>query len=254
MEKFIMVFGLPRTGTTWAFNVVKSMLDAEKTNYQSGFAVKPSVNWVDNPDTVLVKTHTPWRTDEFGSLLESGSARLIMSVRNPQDAIASQVRVMRSQGKRPKKTELIEKMLVQYQNYSRAFANYPKYIVIDEADIENDAITICNGINSYCNFSLSNKTIKDIASQYTRENVAEKINNLAQDKKWQGNFNEYDSNTHWHDNHISNENNDIEWSGVDKQLFIQINKLIDQFKNNSNIRERIWSPNAHNLINSYISS
>ena len=245
-----MVFGLPRTGTTWAFNVAKEMLN--NTDFQSGFAVKPSVNWVENPETVLLKTHTPWRLDELGNLLENGAGRLIMSVRNPGDTAMSQMRVMKSQGKKPKRLETLEKMAAQYQKYLNAFAKYPEYLVIDESEINSKTLEICQSINSYCEFE--NARVKKIAESFTKDAVANTIQKISEDRGWRGTFNEYDHNTHWHANHLHNGEYTVEWSPAEQQLIRQINKMIDQFKNNNNVRERTWSPNAHNLISSYISA
>ena len=250
MNKFIMVFGLPRTGTTWSFNVAKEMLKGK--DFNSGFAEKPSVNWVEDPQIVLLKTHTPWRLDELGNLLESGAGRLIMSVRNPGDTVLSQIRVMQSQGRRPKRMQLLEKLASDYERYLRAFANYPQYLVIDEAEINSKTLEICQSINSYCEFE--NAYVKKIAENYHKDLVSQTIRDIRNERGWKGTFDEYDEETHWHANHLHDGEYAVEWKPSEQQLIKQINKMIDQFKNNNNFRERTWSPNAHNIISSYISA
>lgn len=245
-----MVFGLPRTGTTWAFNVAREMLKGK--DFNSGFADKPSVNWVEDPQIVLLKTHTPWRLDELGNLLESGAGRLIMSVRNPGDTVLSQMRVMQSQGRRTNRMKMLETLASDYERYLRAFAKYPEYMVIDEAEINSKTLEICKSINSYCEFE--NKSVTSIAKNFTKDAVAENIANISKENGWRGKFEEYDEETHWHANHLHNGEYAVEWSPAEKQLISQINKMIDKFKNNNNLRERTWSPNAHNLISSYISA
>jgi hypothetical protein len=93
MNRLIVVFGIQRTGTTWCFNATKKMLEKRSDSFQSGFANKPSVNWVENPETVLIKTHTPWRMNELENLVEKGAGRIIMSVRDPGQTVLSQIRV-----------------------------------------------------------------------------------------------------------------------------------------------------------------
>jgi hypothetical protein len=250
MNKFVMVFGLPRTGTTWAFNVAREMLKGK--DFNSGFVSRPSVNWVEDPQIVLLKTHTPWRLDELGNLLESGAGRMIMSVRNPGDTVLSQMRVIRSQGRKPKRMELLEQLASNYERYLRAFSDYPQYLVVDEAEINSKTLEICQSINSYCEFE--SRSLKKIAESFTKSSVSEKIKGIAVEQGWQGTFDEFDKETHWHANHLHNKEYVVEWSPAEHQLIAQIDKMIDKFKNNNNVRERTWSPNAHNLISSYISA
>lgn len=245
-----MVFGLPRTGTTWAFNVAREMLKGK--DFNSGFASRPSVNWIEDPQVVLLKTHTPWRLDELGNLLESGAGRMIMSVRNPGDTVLSQMRVIKSQGRKPKRMELLEQLALNYERYLRAFSDYPQYLVIDEAEINSKTLEICQSINLYCEFE--NRSVKKITENYYKDMVSQTIQNISEERNWQGMFDEYDEETHWHANHLHDKDYVVEWSPAEHQLIAQIDKMIDKFKNNDNFRERTWSPQAHNLISSYISA
>lgn len=252
MQKFVMVFGLPRTGTTWAFNVCREMLKQNNVDFSSGFAYRPSVNWVDDPEVVLLKTHSPWRLNELHNLLESGAGRMIMSVRDPATTVLSQMRVIKSQGKRPKRMQLLEQLASDYERYLHAFADYPQYLVIDEAEIDSKALEICKSINSYCDFE--NKSLASIAKDFSKDNVSAHISYMATKEGWMGSFDEYDPETHWHANHLHYGEYQVLWSPAEEQLIRQIDKMIDKFKNNNNLRERKWSPDAHNLINSYISA
>lgn len=249
MNKLIVVFGLPRTGTTWSFNATKKMLEKKGENFQSGFAHKPSVNWVENPETLLMKTHTPWRMDELSNLVEKGAGKLIMSVRDPGQTVLSQIRVFKSKNKKVYRKQMLERIVSQYDKYEKSLDDFPEFLIIDEWNIEQDPHSICKQINSYCD--INNKHVSDVARALSKEQVANFVKNRFDED---ADFSEFDEDSHWHAHHIREEPYEVEWKPEEWQLIIEGNVLIEKIKKKRESVERSHPSQSNNLINSYLSA
>jgi hypothetical protein len=84
----VLIAGMPRSGSTFSFNVAREILSARGTVYQEPSAdVVGAVRRSDSADYVLVKSR---RLDEPSrALARAGVMRIIMTVRRVEDAMAS---------------------------------------------------------------------------------------------------------------------------------------------------------------------
>ena len=85
----ILIAGMPRSGSTFSFNVAREILSARGAVYQEACSdVVGAVGRSAGADHVLVKTHN---LDEPSvvALARAGAMRIIMTVRRVEDAMAS---------------------------------------------------------------------------------------------------------------------------------------------------------------------
>ena len=84
----VLIAGMPRSGSTFSFNVAREILSARGSVYQEASEdVVGVVGRSDGADHVLVKNHN---LDEPSlALARAGAMRIIMTVRRVEDAMAS---------------------------------------------------------------------------------------------------------------------------------------------------------------------
>jgi hypothetical protein len=86
----VLIAGMPRSGSTFSFNVVRMALQARGTVYQAtGDDILGAVHQSNGAEHVLVKTHS---LDESSmELAKTGAVQIIITVRRIEDALASWV-------------------------------------------------------------------------------------------------------------------------------------------------------------------
>jgi hypothetical protein len=229
MKQIIMVFGVPRTGTTWAFNVAKGLLQQAGEPYCSGFANDPPVAWATSP-TVLLKTHKPWRPSLFAELMQHRAAHLIFTVRNAEDTILSLYRVMRDQLPSADRMEVLTLLHQRYLALEAYFAHLPRFVVVDEGEIATRPVEICRAIGDYCGIRTDEATLKEVANRLRKEQVAVAIDAMAGARQWQRAFGDYDDATQWHANHVSQQGYSYDWSAQESRRLDDINQVIASIK------------------------
>lgn len=90
--EIVVCLGLPRSGSTWVYNVARELLGRRYPEgpIACGFSDDFSAPASTGPRAVrcfLIKAHNP--TAHFRALLGSTSVRLLISIRDPRDAVAS---------------------------------------------------------------------------------------------------------------------------------------------------------------------
>jgi sulfotransferase family protein len=90
--KIVVCLGLPRSGSTWLYNVARELLGRRYPEgpIACGFSddfTAPQSTGARPVRCFLIKAHNP--TAHFRALLGSTSARLLISIRDPRDAVAS---------------------------------------------------------------------------------------------------------------------------------------------------------------------
>lgn len=252
MNKIILTFGFPRTGTTWAFNAVRMIAKKNSVNFKSGFSPSAPVDWINDEDTIILKTHSPWRTNELENIMNAGAAKLIFSVRDAASTVVSQKRIMRSLGIEAKFLKLLEDLSFQYDVCIKNFANFPQYLIIDESEIINKNTSLCNDIQEYC--ELGNENVSDIAEKLTKDNISFHIDKITEKNSWTKTFTEVDWETQWHANHIWKNPEKINWKPAEIGLIEEINKKIQKIKDiNSSKDKKEVSENSQSMILEYLS-
>jgi len=84
----VLIGGMPRSGSTFSFNVVRELLNLRGTVYQESLPnILPVVERAGNADHVLLKAHSADETTT--RLVRLGAIKAVCTIRKPEDAIAS---------------------------------------------------------------------------------------------------------------------------------------------------------------------
>jgi hypothetical protein len=84
----VLIAGMPRSGSTFSFNVARSVLQARGSTYQeSGEDILGAVHRSNGADHVLIKSHALKQPSM--ELAKAGAARIVITIRRIEDALAS---------------------------------------------------------------------------------------------------------------------------------------------------------------------
>jgi len=84
----VCILGMPRSGSTFSFNIARELLTARGTVHQASCSdLHPVLAAAPRVDHFLMKGH--WPGDATINSIISGEARAVCTVRKPEDAIAS---------------------------------------------------------------------------------------------------------------------------------------------------------------------
>jgi hypothetical protein len=210
--RMVLCAGLKSSGSTWLYNVVAEILKQAQQRPRSMAAQNISRKslqfYADNledfpPDAeraaaVVVKTHMPSRSIQFAmAVLES---RVLLSVREPRDAIAS---VMQRFG-HPfngalKEISIGASRMVDFAN------TYDPLIFRFEEGFYDQPDTVAQLAN-FLGVQLSRSSLKKIFDAHTRVQIRKRITALQR----RGVFgrapdpDRFDAKTHWHPGHVGN--------------------------------------------------
>lgn len=173
--KSVFVSTVPRTGSTWTFNVIRQLLRCsghtvlpEKVPKNDGemLQMAQTVAWYDqNPEKVwvlkvhaILKNHLPF-------------SKIITCIRDPRDIIVSYRRFM--------KTSFSHALTVARSQtlMNELYLGYPDSYVFAARfeDIERCPEKLVLQLASFLNLDIPNKVAHDIISMFSRENTANLI-------------------------------------------------------------------------------
>jgi Sulfotransferase domain len=210
--RMVLCAGLKSSGSTWLYNVVAEILKQAQPRPRSKSARSSSKKirqfYADNGDdfppdaeraaALVVKTHMPSRSVRFAvAVLEH---RVLLSVREPRDAIAS---VMQRFGHRfdgaLKEVTIGASRMVDFANM------YDPLIFRFEERFYDRPDTVSQ-LADFLGVQLSRSALKKIFDAHTRVQIQKRITAL----KRRGVFgrtpdpDRFDAETHWHPGHVGN--------------------------------------------------
>jgi hypothetical protein len=192
-----LLWGPPRSGTTWLYNVVRDMLD------ESGVAAATWVYGHPVPDrhdveALVVKSHQAHSIDVLQSLTPHPHIHLVGVFRDPARAFQSLIRTQSVD-----REELLGWLARDIASIDRAFSQLPDAVVIREEWIATRSAEMIAALASYLSLPLNPAACARIAHRFRRDNVRESVQVLSDRHGWSDHFRHYDSDTHWHANHIA---------------------------------------------------
>lgn len=192
----VVVAGMQRSGSTFSFNVVREILlrRGHVENYASN-ALPAQVRNVDGFKHAVIKTHEP--DDELTEMIVSGKIPCVCTIRKPEDAIASWVRVFGFS---------IDESIAAYISWLRWHKTVRQHVLnIRYEEVDKFPILSIFKISQYLVGGANIWEIMRIWRYYRKKSVYEKARNIkrTQDGVVDAGFTFYDSETFFHRNHVS---------------------------------------------------
>jgi predicted O-linked N-acetylglucosamine transferase (SPINDLY family) len=169
----IFCSGMVRSGSTWSFNVCRTILQAANRPYLSGYFgegkdVDRVVQEFDSQDTkdLLIKAHVPGQSSL--NLIQNGIAKNIFTYRDPRDIICSRIKFENSEFKSI--LETVNQNLTLYEWYRKSsdtcFVKFESMML--------DTIEEIKKIANYLDVFLDAQSYQEIADKTSLE-TAQKI-------------------------------------------------------------------------------
>lgn len=191
----VIVAGMQRSGSTFSFNVVRELLSARggvsvfSTNsLEEALQSERRIN-------LILKTHAPDRLTNL--LLERNAFPCICTIRKPEDAIASWVKVFGFS---------LEESLIQYKTWLAWHRNISKHVLnISYDEIEKRPLLTIIRIGHYLTDNMRFHEAVKIWWRFRKSTVFKRTNKLYRenDDVIDIGFSYYDKNTFFHRRHVS---------------------------------------------------
>ena len=192
----VVIAGMPRSGSTFSFNVARELLNAR--GEVATFATNSLLEVISNPRAeshLIIKTHAPDHLTN--SLLKKDEFPCICTVRKPEDAIASWMQVFRFSFE--ESVDTYRHWLAWHSSMSQHMLNL-RYEELDKFPL----LTIWK-ISRYLLTYSDFREVSRIWWKYRKRIVYEKTKHLKVDSDGTTNlgFSYYDNLTFFHRRHIS---------------------------------------------------
>lgn len=169
-----------RSGSTWSFNVVKSIVQENDPNatIYADFANTKSLKKIiekktEQFDNIVLKCHN---LDEFGkSLVRHNRVKVVYTYRNPMEAITSGMQVFNKKFKTG--LTLVKKSfeLLQFQK------KYENVCLIPYNEIMNDSFLTVKKLSKHFDINLDEEKLKKIDTNFQRKKVKELVNGILKE-------------------------------------------------------------------------
>ena len=192
-----LVWGPPRSGTTWLFNVVQAILDAAEINHATWVSGQRPVI----PDTyqsLVVKSHQAELLDVLLNLPSLSRVYPIVILRDAEPTLQSLIRTQEAD-----RAELIRWLENDLTSLQEALEVLPDAKVVREEWITRNQFSLVALIASYLGIDLPPVHLIEISQRFSKDQVRNQISGLTQLQGWNGDFDEFDVDSQWHANHIA---------------------------------------------------
>jgi hypothetical protein len=192
-----LVWGPPRSGTTWMYNVVRDMLrlaDVEHSGWVHGQQPPTQTDF----KALVVKSHQAHSVDVIESLDSTDHVYLIGMFRDPGSAFQSLLRTQTAD-----RAELLSWLVRDIDSIEDALSRIPEAVVCREEWIERHSSTILPKLSSWLGLPLDADECGNVGARFSREVVRSSVTALARQNGWSYDFRHYDPDSHWHANHIA---------------------------------------------------
>ncbi len=189
----VFISGMPRSGSTFSFNVVRLVLarrgtvQAVTSEHSDGLLPKGQV------DHVINKAHGA--DARMIEMVKSGEARSICTIRRPEDAILSCMYVF---GRGLNETiETFGRWVDMYKHIA------PHSLIVTLDKIETDPVGSALEIGRYVCSDLTEAEAEEIAVALDKNKIKVATENLRQEHARDVGFSYYDAETFFHRRHVS---------------------------------------------------
>lgn len=197
-----LIWGPPRSGTTWLYNVVRRIL-AEADVRACGWVYGHPSPDTSEFDALVVKSHQAHSLDVLQSLAPNPHIHFVGIFRDPAQAFQSLLRTQNAD-----RAELLGWLARDIASIDAAFSVYPQAVVMREEWIASRASEVIAALASTLGIQLTPDACVQIAAEYNRDRVRDSVRRLADHHGWADHFGHYDTDSHWHANHIAPDDHD----------------------------------------------
>jgi hypothetical protein len=197
-----LVWGPPRSGTTWLYNVVRRIV-AEADVRTGGWVYGHPSPDASEFDALVVKSHQAHSLDVLLSLAPHPHIHFVGIFRDPAQAFQSLLRTQTAD-----RSELIGWLTRDIASIDAAFSEYPQAVVMREEWIASQASDVIAALACTLGIHLTPDACVEIAAEFNRDRVRDSVKRLADHHGWADHFAHYDTDSHWHANHIAPEDHE----------------------------------------------
>lgn len=191
-----LVWGPPRSGTTWLYNVVRLILER---------ADIPSATWTfgqdlptdRRPRALIVKSHHA-HSMEFFTTHPLDTVRVVTILRDPTAAFQSLIRTQEAD-----RAELIDWLRSDVASFEDALPHFPVAVACREEWIRDRSTEVIASIALVLGCPLEEVDVSYVADALSRDRVRDTVRELRSQHGWAEDFGKYDRDTQWHANHIA---------------------------------------------------
>lgn len=188
----VIVGGMPRSGSTFSFNIVRELLLARGTVAWASDNVLPQPQVLEATEHFILKSHHP--DPELLELMGSGAAKCICTYRRPEDAVASW-------------SDTFGFSLVDSIATVRAWIQWHRVqhgsLDIDFRAIESDALGCTLDIQRYLLGAEEAIEARRLAQAYDKAAVFERVNHMEKTSRTVDlGFSYYDPESFFHRRHV----------------------------------------------------
>ena len=192
-----LVWGPPRSGTTWMYNVVREIMrvcDVDHNGWVHG--QQPPTAAADT--ALVIKAHQAHSLDVIDSLAMLDHVYLVGMFRDPERAFQSLVRTQAAS-----REELLGWLDHDIRSIEQALPRIPGAAVCREEWIESHAAEVIARLCDWVGVALSEAERLTIVEKFAREQVRTTVSQMSLSRGWSDDFRNYDTDSHWHANHIA---------------------------------------------------
>jgi hypothetical protein len=191
-----LVWGPPRSGTTWLYNVVRMILDR---------AGLPAATWTfgqelpteRRPASLIIKSHHA-HSLEFLAAQPREHVHVVVIFRDPLTAFQSLIRTQEAD-----RAELIGWLRSDVESFAAALHGFPRPVVCREEWIRAESPELIRRLAILLGAPLDDAGVAAVADALSRERVSDQVRELRSQHGWSEEFGKYDKTTQWHANHIA---------------------------------------------------
>ena len=238
----IFCTGMVRSGSTWAFNVVKDLLTCKSSSNYTNYSenIKDIIdNQLTEYDNILIKCH---QVDNFGrSIISHKCAKCIYTFRPPLEAITSFMQVFNKSF-----DEILEyiEILLSFMEFQSQY----DVLWIEYNSIEENPELVIQKIADYIGVKATRNQINLINSKLSKENISKHAENLTLKKDEYSEFKNivdvgfsyYHKDTLIHRNHIRKYPISANSFLTQEQIKMALNKLAKWVNNQGEYKHEVF--------------
>jgi hypothetical protein len=221
-ESVYFVWGPPRSGTTWMYNVLRDMLTLSEIPHWSTVGGLASRR-VERDTSIIIKEHLTDPVEVVGVFGEMIDMSALVMLRRPDHAFRSLLRVQFGS-----RNDSLREIEASVQSLETSLSHLRNVYVCREEWIADRADEVIARMSTVLGLNLTQEDCRAVAARFGRERVREAVSQLSSDRGWTEGFTNIDVNTQWHDEHIGPAHqDDIELTADEAARFAALSDTID---------------------------
>jgi hypothetical protein len=221
----VIIAGMPRSGSTFSFNVVRELLLARGTAAWLSDNTLPPPEEMSRTDHFILKSHNP--DPHVLGLIETGEAKAICTFRKPEDAVASWATafgfsVAESVG-------MVRSWLEWHAPRRRCTHN------IDYEQIEGDPMLAIESIAGYLLGKVDAEEAHRLLGVYNKNSVFDRVTEMERSGTVDIGFSYYDPKSFFHRRHVRSLETATASETMSAEELLQVRQAFESFTDPSGL-------------------